>query len=75
MLMTSSSEGEYIRARNVFKNLPYKSINWPEPLWQQWMNFENIHGNLENIEECSERINNYSAKLHKKRQEVSYDPS
>ncbi|GJJ09530.1 hypothetical protein Clacol_003753 [Clathrus columnatus] len=65
----TSMENEYLKARNVFKNLPYKIIDWPERLWQQWSNFEYLYGSIEDIDECLEKIDMFSSKLRKKREE------
>lgn len=72
-MIPCSSEGDYSKARNVFKNLPYKTIDWPEQLWLEWINFENLYGSLDDIEECTEKISDYAAKLRTKREEVSHD--
>lgn len=50
--------------------MSYKALDWPEAIWQLWVEFEHLHGSLEDVEHCLEKVAFLSAKLEKKRAQV-----
>jgi squamous cell carcinoma antigen recognized by T-cells 3 len=70
LLTFSSARREYMRARALLKDVSYKAIDWPEAIWQLWAEFEYLHGSVEDLEHCLEKVNLLSAKLEKKRAQV-----
>ncbi|KIY44769.1 hypothetical protein FISHEDRAFT_50684 [Fistulina hepatica ATCC 64428] len=43
-------------ARSVFTSVHYKQLDWPEAIWEAWLAFEHLHGSLETIEACIEKV-------------------
>jgi len=52
----SSRHGDTQSLRKVYKNAAYLASDWPESIWQKWLEFERINGNLEDIELATRRI-------------------
>ncbi|TDL22101.1 hypothetical protein BD410DRAFT_788782 [Rickenella mellea] len=48
--------GEYDIARGVFKDIHTKNLDWPEAIFEAWISFENLHGSVEEIEECLDKV-------------------
>lgn len=65
-----SAQREYTRARALFKDVSHKAIDWPEAIWQLWVDFEHLHGSVEDLEHCLEKVKLLSLKLEKKRAQV-----
>ncbi|KAJ3513576.1 hypothetical protein NLJ89_g2871 [Agrocybe chaxingu] len=47
---------KYTEARTIFADVHAKQIDWPEAIWDAWISFEHLHGSLEDIETCMDRI-------------------
>ncbi|KAF8798785.1 hypothetical protein BYT27DRAFT_7202479 [Phlegmacium glaucopus] len=47
---------KFDEARKVFTDIHTKQLDWPEALWEAWMSFEHLHGTLEEIESCLDKI-------------------
>ncbi|CAL1712564.1 unnamed protein product [Somion occarium] len=47
---------QYDTARDTFKDIASKNIDWPEAIWEAWLQFEHLHGSVQDIEECMDRI-------------------
>ncbi|KIP09711.1 hypothetical protein PHLGIDRAFT_22785 [Phlebiopsis gigantea 11061_1 CR5-6] len=43
-------------ARKAFKDVANKNLDWPEAVWDAWVSFEQVHGSLEELEECFDRV-------------------
>ncbi|KIJ64460.1 hypothetical protein HYDPIDRAFT_111787 [Hydnomerulius pinastri MD-312] len=43
-------------ARSTFLEMSTKNLDYPEALWDAWLNFEHAHGSLESIEDAMGRI-------------------
>lgn len=52
----SSKQGLYVDARNVFRDVCAKNLDWSEALWEAWVSFEQLHGSVEEFEDCLDRI-------------------
>ena len=46
----------YDEARKVFRDVAPKNLDWPEAVWEAWSAFEHVHGSLEELEDCLDRI-------------------
>ncbi|KZV80119.1 hypothetical protein EXIGLDRAFT_845875 [Exidia glandulosa HHB12029] len=51
------------KARTVFRDVAAKNLDWPEMLWEQWIQFEHVHGSVEDVEECLSRVHALNEKL------------
>ncbi|KAF9811778.1 hypothetical protein IEO21_06434 [Rhodonia placenta] len=49
-------QGLYVDARNVFRDVCAKNLDWSEALWEAWVSFEQLHGSVEEFEDCLDRI-------------------
>ncbi|KAJ7067860.1 hypothetical protein C8F01DRAFT_1078564 [Mycena amicta] len=47
---------QYEQARETFVDLHKKHLDWPEAIWEAWIAFENLHGSVEEIEACGDKI-------------------
>jgi hypothetical protein len=43
-------------ARATFKDLCMKNLDWPEAIWEAWISFEHLHGSVDDIEACLDKI-------------------
>ncbi|KAF8527992.1 hypothetical protein BU17DRAFT_38620 [Hysterangium stoloniferum] len=68
------SENEYTTARALFEDISPKKIDWPEAIWKQWIEFEQLHGTLDDIESCLEKVEKLSTKAEKQRAKVCGHP-
>ncbi|KAF8584488.1 hypothetical protein K439DRAFT_1633508 [Ramaria rubella] len=63
------AEHEYSRARALFKEMSQKKMDWPDAIWQLWVDFEQLYGFVEDIEYCLEKVKILSEKLEKQREQ------
>ena len=59
--------GQVDEARKVFKGLMSKYLDWPEAIFDAWIAFEQVHGSLEELEECLDRVERAQASVNAKR--------
>ncbi|KAL1745101.1 hypothetical protein HDZ31DRAFT_37139 [Schizophyllum fasciatum] len=43
-------------ARQVFSEVHGKHLDWPEAVWDAWLNFEHMHGSVDDIDDCLDKI-------------------
>ncbi|KAK1236238.1 Splicing factor [Marasmius sp. AFHP31] len=43
-------------ARQIFSDISMKNIDWPEAIWEAWLGFEHLHGTVDEIQACMEKI-------------------
>src|ERR1700733_3770771 len=60
----------YDLARNVFKDLAFKNLDWPEAIWEAWMSFEHLYGTVQNVDECLDKIDRARTQLNARRLKV-----
>ena len=48
-----------------------KQLDWPEALWEAWVSFEYLHGALEEIESCSDKIEKAQYQTNARRAKVN----
>ncbi|KAI0084788.1 hypothetical protein BDY19DRAFT_1077256 [Irpex rosettiformis] len=59
--------GMYDQARNVFREIAPKNLDWPEAVWEAWTAFEQVHGSVEELEDCFDRIERAQKQVNAKR--------
>ncbi|GLB38245.1 putative RNA recognition motif containing protein [Lyophyllum shimeji] len=47
---------QYDKARKVFSDVSMKNIDWPEAIWEAWIAFEHLHGSVEELETCLDKV-------------------
>ncbi|CCM02468.1 uncharacterized protein FIBRA_04567 [Fibroporia radiculosa] len=60
-------QGLYEDARKVFRDICMKNLDWPEAIWDAWINFEQLFGTVEEIEDCFDRIERANAQVAARR--------
>ncbi|KAJ7432338.1 hypothetical protein FB451DRAFT_1480862 [Mycena latifolia] len=48
--------GQHETARKAFADVHLKNLDWPEAIWEAWLAFEHLHGSVEQIEACGDKI-------------------
>lgn len=61
---------KYDETRTVFKDVSTKNIDWPEAIWEAWLTFENLHGSVEDIHTCMDRIERAQQQVNFRRAKV-----
>ena len=63
-------------ARKVFRDVANKNLDWPEAIWESWVAFEHLHGSIEQLEECLDRVerarNQVNARRAKEAEKAAY---
>ncbi|GBE83236.1 predicted protein [Sparassis crispa] len=57
----------YDDARKVFRDISMKNLDWPEAMWEAWLNFEQLCGSVEDIEDCIDRIDRAQVQVNARR--------
>ncbi|EEB98069.1 hypothetical protein MPER_02488, partial [Moniliophthora perniciosa FA553] len=47
---------QYDEARKTYSDISMKNIDWPEAIWEAWLGFEHLHGTIEQVEACMDKI-------------------
>ncbi|KAG6841698.1 hypothetical protein C0991_007968 [Blastosporella zonata] len=47
---------QYERAEKVFLDIHTKNLDWPEAIWEAWINFEQLYGSVEGLEQCLDKV-------------------
>lgn len=53
-LLTKLEKHDEVRA--VFSDICQKKIDWPEMIWDSWLFFENLYGDVESLEGCLAKV-------------------
>ncbi|KAF7346103.1 ATP-dependent DNA helicase PIF1 [Mycena sanguinolenta] len=48
--------GQYEKARKTFEDVCRKKMDWSEAIWEAWRAFEYLHGSVQQIDECGDKI-------------------
>lgn len=51
----------------MFKDVVAKYFDWPEAIFDAWIAFEHVHGTVEDLEECMDKVNRAQAGVNAKR--------
>lgn len=65
-----SKQGRVDEARNAFKDIVTKNLDWPEAIFEAWISFEHLHGSVEEIEECMDKVDRAQNLLNARRLRV-----
>ncbi|KAG6918338.1 hypothetical protein DXG01_015197 [Tephrocybe rancida] len=47
---------QYDRAEKTFLDIHAKNLDWPEAIWEAWLNFEQIYGSVDGLDQCLEKV-------------------
>lgn len=61
-------------ARSTFKDVSTKNLDYPEALWDAWINFEYAHGSLASLEDAMARIERARTQAEARRMKVCVAP-
>jgi hypothetical protein len=61
---------KYDEVRAVFSDICQKKIDWPETIWDSWVFFENLYGDVENLEECLAKVEKAQVFVNARRAKV-----
>ncbi|KAF9468618.1 hypothetical protein BDZ94DRAFT_1279703 [Collybia nuda] len=66
----------YEQARKIFTEIHTKNLDWPEAIWEAWAAFEHMHGSVEEVDTCFDKIEKAAYQVHARRakeaEKVSY---
>ena len=62
---------QFDEARKVFTDIHTKQLDWPEAIWEAWVSFEHLHGTLEEIESCLDKVEKAQYQTNARRAKVS----
>ncbi|KAK2465199.1 hypothetical protein APHAL10511_002553 [Amanita phalloides] len=57
----------YDQVRAVFEDIHKKQLDWPELIWELWMSFEHLHGSVDQVDDCLDKIEKAQAQVHSRR--------
>ncbi|RPD62808.1 RNA-binding protein Prp24 [Lentinus tigrinus ALCF2SS1-6] len=57
----------YDDARNIFRDVAHKNVDWPEAVWEAWATFEQLHGSVEQLEDALDRIERARTQVNNRR--------
>ncbi|KAF5369542.1 hypothetical protein D9758_002590 [Tetrapyrgos nigripes] len=43
-------------ARKVFTDICQRKLDWSEAVWEAWLSFEHLHGQVEQVDDCLDQI-------------------
>ncbi|RDB17959.1 hypothetical protein Hypma_000943 [Hypsizygus marmoreus] len=59
--------GKYDQARKVFSDIHTRNLDWPEAIWEAWIAFEHLHGSVEELETCLDKIEKAQYQVNSRR--------
>lgn len=60
----------YAKARTLFRNAVNKALDWPEAVWEAWIQFEDFYGTVESLETAKTRVTYLEEARQKKQMKV-----
>ncbi|KAJ7075864.1 hypothetical protein B0H15DRAFT_916497 [Mycena belliarum] len=63
--------GQHEKARKAFVDLHLKNLDWPEAIWEAWLAFEHLHGSVQQIEACGDKIEKAQYVVNTRRAKVA----
>ncbi|KAF8635933.1 hypothetical protein AX15_000104 [Amanita polypyramis BW_CC] len=55
------------QVRVVFEDIHRKQLDWPELIWELWISFEHIHGTVDQVDECLDKVEKAQAQVNARR--------
>jgi squamous cell carcinoma antigen recognized by T-cells 3 len=69
----NSRNNDYTKATTVFKEASFrKNLDYPEAIWEGWLNFEHLHGSLQSLEACLDQLEKAQRQVSERRAKVCY---
>ncbi|KAG6833433.1 hypothetical protein H0H87_006799 [Tephrocybe sp. NHM501043] len=47
---------QYEKVEQVFLDIHTKNLDWPEAIWETWINFEQLYGTVDGLEQCLDKV-------------------
>ncbi|KAG6897556.1 hypothetical protein C0992_000339 [Termitomyces sp. T32_za158] len=44
------------KAAKVFLDIHTKKLDWPEAIWEAWINFEQLYGSIDELDQCLDKV-------------------
>jgi len=63
--------GKFDEARKVFADVHVKNVDWPEAIWEAWISFEHLHGSVEQVDTCLDKLERAQNQVNARRAKVS----
>ncbi|KAI0769831.1 RNA-binding protein Prp24 [Fomes fomentarius] len=57
----------YDDARQVFREIAMRNLDWPEAIWDAWISFEQLHGSVIELEDALDRIQRAQTQVNNRR--------
>ncbi|KAF8349290.1 hypothetical protein F5887DRAFT_945363 [Amanita rubescens] len=57
----------YEQVRALFDDIHKKQLDWPESIWELWISFEHLHGSVDQVDECLDKIEKAQAQVNARR--------
>ncbi|KAH8114308.1 hypothetical protein DFH11DRAFT_1593741 [Phellopilus nigrolimitatus] len=64
---TLIKQGKYDEARDVYKDVVSKNLDWPEAIFDAWVAFEHLYGSLEDLQGCLDRVEQVQTQVNLRR--------
>jgi hypothetical protein len=48
-----------------------KNLDWPEAVWEAWISFEHLHGTVEQVDACLDKLEKAQYQVNTRRAKVS----
>ncbi|KAF8073869.1 hypothetical protein FPV67DRAFT_1479613 [Lyophyllum atratum] len=58
---------QYDKARKIFSDIHVKNIDWPEAIWEAWIAFEHLHGSVEELDTCLDKVEKAQYQVNSRR--------
>ncbi|KAG6903150.1 hypothetical protein C0995_004697 [Termitomyces sp. Mi166 len=55
------------RAAKVFLDIHTKNLDWPEAVWEAWINFEQLYGSIDGLDQCLDKVEKAQYQVHLRR--------
>ena len=49
-----------------------KNLDWPEAIWEAWLSFEHLHGSVDEVDACLDKIEKAQYQVNARRAKVVY---
>ena len=69
-LPSHRKNGNFNEARKVFLDVHAKNLDWPEAVWEAWISFEHLHGSVELVDACLDKVEKAQYQVNVRRAKV-----
>ncbi|KLO06957.1 hypothetical protein SCHPADRAFT_670625 [Schizopora paradoxa] len=60
-------QGKIDEARAVYAEVAGKKVDWPEAIFDAWESFEHLHGSLESLQDCLQKVERAQQQVNTRR--------